>query len=122
MKKGQSIVEMILGICGIAITLGFQNKWSFTPLILWGIVSALMIRRESKNELSETERKCTKKRNIAVLICWVLAGIICYFSADGTLRCNGFWFLLSGYLFLAMHGLAFIFPIGFFQNEKNIEK
>lgn len=119
MKKGESVVELFLGIIGIVLVLVFHNQWGFIPIILWGIVSSLFIRRRETEEVTSLEkRNSVKRRNIILVLCWVLASIICFYATNDVLRTNGLWFLLSSYMFLSMHGLVFLFPIGFFPNEK----
>lgn len=55
MKK-EGIIEIIVGILGIAILLISQKQeWSYIPLVLYGILSVVMVRR--MDELTTDEEK-----------------------------------------------------------------
>lgn len=117
MKK-QGIIEMVVGILGIAILLISQKQeWSYIPLVLYGILSVVMIRRMDELTTDE-EKNCRRKRNITSLISLPIFAIICYFAANDAIKDNFLWILLSVYLFLTAHGIMFIAPINAFGNER----
>ncbi|MDD3645033.1 MAG: hypothetical protein PHR19_05845, partial [Bacteroidales bacterium] len=76
MKK-QGIIEIIVGILGIAILLISQKQeWSYIPLVLYGILSVVMVRRMDELTTDE-EKNCRRKRNITSLISLPIFAIIC---------------------------------------------
>ncbi len=116
MKK-QGIIELIIGIVGLAILLVFQNIWSYIPLVFVGVLGVVTIRK-SNLKMTDNEKKCSKKRNILSAIFLPIFAFICYFSANDMIKDNFLWILLSVYLFLTAHGILFIAPINTFGNER----
>ncbi|PID93856.1 MAG: hypothetical protein CSA95_05165 [Bacteroidetes bacterium] len=105
MKK-QGNIELITGALGAAILLATQNEWGYIPLILYGILSVVMIRR-SETAKTDVEKRGIKKRNILSVILFPFFAVICYFSANAPLENHFLWLLLSVYLFLTAHGILF---------------
>lgn len=117
MKK-QGVIELVTGVLGIAVLLATQKQeWSYIPLVLYGVLSVVMVRRIDEPTTDE-EKACRRKRNIFALISLPFFALICYISANDAIRDNFLWILLSVYLFLTAHGIVFIAPINAFGNEK----
>lgn len=117
MKK-QGIIELLIGLVGIAIIFITQQiQWSSIPIILFGIISIVMIRKADTAQ-PEQENICMKKRNILSVILLPIFAIICYFSANEIIRNDFLWIMLTTYLFLAAHGIMFMAPINAFGNER----
>lgn len=120
MRKKQGYAELILGLCGAAISLTLGNPWAVIPLVAYGVLSAVMIRRDDNVKPTENERDCIRKRNITALVCWVVFAAMCYFTFRATtIGVGGMWFMLSTYLFLVAHGIMFIAPANAYGNERN---
>lgn len=119
MRKTQGLTEMAIGLSGMVAMTCLGDYWTFLPLIIYGIISITLIRRIAKEQVSKEEENCIRKRNITTLICWVVVAVICYFTFHGTrIAEDGGWFVLSAYMFLLMHGIAFLAPVNSFPNEK----
>ncbi len=119
MRKTQGLTEVVIGLLGTITILSIGNYWSYLPLIVYGVLSTALIRRIAVEQPSKEEALCVRKRNLVTLICWALAAAICYFTFKGArIGENGEWFVLSTYVFLLMHGIAFLAPIKSFPNEK----
>ncbi len=117
--KRQGVIELIVGVLGVAILLATQKQeWSYIPLVLYGILSVIMVRRGDCVTTDE-EKQCRKKRNIFSIISLPIFAAICYFSANDTIKDSFLWILLSVYLFLAAHGIMYIAPVNTFGNERN---
>lgn len=113
----QAIVELIIGTSGIVVLLFTQNQWSYLSIILYGIISVFMVRR-TDTAITDEEKQCIKKRNITSLITLPFFAVICYFSANETMKGNWLWTLLAVYLFIVAHGLMFIAPMKIVRPNK----
>ncbi len=119
MRKTQGLTEVVIGLLGTIAILLLGNYWSYIPLVVYGVLSIALIRRIAVEQPSKEEALCVRKRNVVTLICWALAAAICYFTFKGArIGENGEWFVLSAYMFLLMHGIAFLAPVNSFPNEK----
>jgi membrane protein CcdC involved in cytochrome C biogenesis len=119
MRKEQGIIEIVIGSLGLVVAFFLAGYWTFLPLVIYGILSMVLIRRLSRKEVSKDEEVCIRKRNITTLICWALFAIICYFTfSNSEIGEEGKWFILSTYVFLLVHGIAFMVPVNSFANEK----
>ena len=118
MRKTQGLTEVVIGLLGTISTFFIGNYWSFIPLIVYGVLSIALIRRIALEQPSKEEALCVRKRNVVTLICWALVAVICYFTfKESRIGENGEWFVLSAYVFLLMHGIAFLAPIKSFPDE-----
>ena len=116
--KRQGIIECIIGVAGTMVTLfSLPVKWCYLPLVVMGIVSVFMIRRNDQ-EWSAEELKCIKKRNVVAIVSWPVFAAICWFSSNEILMNDFLWILLSTYLFFVAHGIAFLAPLNAFANER----
>ena len=119
MRKTQGLIEMVVGLSGTAAILCLGEYWTFLPLIVYGIISIVLLRRIATEQVSKEEENCVRKRNVTTLICWAVIAVICYLTFHGTrIAEGGGWFLLSAYMFLLIHGIAFLAPANSFPNEK----
>lgn len=119
MRQKQGLVELIVGITGCVLFFFLPNQWIYVPMIVYGIVSVAMIRRDVGEKQTEDEIRCIRKRNVTTIICWVVIALISYITFRGSQIGEGWgWFVLSAYTFFIIHGLAFLAPLNVFPNEK----
>lgn len=119
MRKPQGLIEMAIGILGTVAIFCLGSYWTYLPLVVYGVLSIALIRKIAHEQMSKEEENCIRKRNITTLICWVVIAAICYYTFHGTrIAGGGRWFVLSAYMFLLIHGIAFLAPVNSFANEK----
>lgn len=110
MKKQEGIYQLAIGLIGIVFCLVLQ-KWAFLPLILMGVISVVMIRRDKPVEFTEAAQLRFRKLNIISLICWGVFALLGFLLLRSKpIGAEGQWFLLSAYLFLVVHGLLVMLP------------
>ena len=113
------MLKMAIGILGTVAIFCLGSYWTYLPLVVYGVLSIALIRKIAHEQMSKEEESCIRKRNITTLICWVVIAAICCFTFRGTrIAEGGGWFLLSAYMFLLIHGIAFLAPVNSFPNEK----
>ncbi len=116
--KRQGLFECIIGVIGSVLVLfSLPVKWCFVPLVIFGIISVFMIRRNNR-EWTEEEIKCIRKRNVVAAVSWPVFAAVCWFGSNETLMNDFLWFLLSTYLFFVAHGIMFLVPLNAFANER----
>ena len=120
MRKTQGFIELAIGLLGLSAILCLGSYWTYIPLVVYGVLSIALIRRIGKEQLTKDEEQSTRKRNVTTLIGWAFAAVICFITfKDSRMGEGGVWFILSAYVFLLMHGIAFMAPINSFPNERN---
>lgn len=118
MRKTQGLIEMAIGILGTVAIFCLGSYWTYLPLVVYGVLSIALIRKIAHEQMSKEEENCIRKRNITTLICWVVIAAICFTFRGTRIAEGGGWFLLSAYMFLLIHGIAFLAPVNSFPNEK----
>ncbi|MCR5658043.1 MAG: hypothetical protein K6G25_01810 [Bacteroidales bacterium] len=111
MNKQESIFQLAIGLIGVAFCL-FLQKWTYLPMVLIGVLAVIMIRRKKPVQFTETERKRFRFVNIISLICWVVFAFLGFLLLRSKpIGAKGQWFMLSAYLFLAIHGALLLLPL-----------
>ena len=112
MKKQEGIYQLAIGLIGVVFCLVLQ-KWAYLPLILIGVISVVMIRRDKPVEFTEAARQRFRKLNIISLICWGVFALLGFLLLrEKPIGAEGLWFALSAYLFIAVHGaLLLVLPV-----------
>ena len=112
MRKTEGIIQLVIGLIGMALCLTVHNKWAYLPAILMGLWAVVTIRRLPAVQLTETGRRKFQKRNVGSLILWVIAALFAFaFLRQTPYGTDGLWFMLSAYLFLTIHGVMVIAPL-----------
>ena len=112
MNKKEGYLELAVGLCGAVLCVALHNAWAYLPGVLYGILAVAMIRRTKAGQPTEHEKESLRRRNIVSLVCWMVFALVgFFFLRDQPVGAEGLWFVLSAYLFLAVHGAALVLPV-----------